>query len=244
MPSPAQIAAARANGAKSRGPNSEEGRRKVAFNAVRHGLTAKTIVLANESREQFQELLDICVAQLQPEGELEFGFVEEFAAARWRLRRFWGVETALLDLEMDRQENAVADAFERIDEPTRLALAFKGLADQSGSLSLLSRYETRYLKAQDRALRNLWEARKVRFAAQPPAVPPAESVEEAAPAEVDTPTPVANHPPEPSELPRYITARDPRDGVFAKRTQDRSLQDGPLHGPPLLPRLPEVRLVP
>jgi hypothetical protein len=159
--------------ARSGGPRTEEGRRRVAFNAVRHGLTAKTVVLGNESEERYQELLGTYIANLQPQGELEVGFVEEIVSAKWRLRRLWGIETALLDVEMDRQEKEVDAEFESIDQAARLALAFRGLADESRSLALLSRYETRLQRTYDRPLTNLREAQKLRSVADQPELAPA-----------------------------------------------------------------------
>jgi hypothetical protein len=155
MRTDAQIAASRANGSLSRGPKTDEGRRKIAFNALRHGLTAKTVVLSNESQEAFQEMFDCLIARYEPYDELEFGFVEEIAACRWRLRRVWGMETAMFDHEMDVQADHIEKTYERIDEQTRKALAMARLADDSKGPSLIARYETRYQRAYNSALKNL-----------------------------------------------------------------------------------------
>jgi hypothetical protein len=52
--SPRRIQAARANGAKSHGPKTDEGKQIASLNAVKHGLTARIVVLQNESEDQYQ----------------------------------------------------------------------------------------------------------------------------------------------------------------------------------------------
>lgn len=112
-------------------------------------------VLANETPEKWQSLLDSCTQRFQPSGELEREIVLELAHSRWRIRRMWTVETGLLDLEMDQQEEQLSQLFDHFDEGTRLACAFKGLADNSRALDLLARYEARTRRSFDRALANL-----------------------------------------------------------------------------------------
>ncbi|MGI8743222.1 MAG: hypothetical protein ACR2NN_11760 [Bryobacteraceae bacterium] len=60
--------------------------------------------------------------------------------------RLWSIQTATLDLEMDRQDSKIRKEFGeqesgKCDERTRQAIAFKSLADESASLHLLNRYE-------------------------------------------------------------------------------------------------------
>jgi hypothetical protein len=78
---------ARANGAKSHGPNTPEGRARSSANSRRHGLTAKTVLLPGESPEHFQLLLQDYVDQFHPATGVEMELVEAMASARWRLRR-------------------------------------------------------------------------------------------------------------------------------------------------------------
>ena len=147
MSSLRRILSSRANGAKSRGPVTPEGKRKVARqNAIRHGLLADCVVLRNESGQAFQALLSHHLDRLAPADGVEFGMIEEMAAAYWRMRRAWAIETRLLDDAVDAQ-NAP-------DELGRIAAAFSGLA-ASPELALLHRYETRLHLMYQRGLHNL-----------------------------------------------------------------------------------------
>ena len=90
---------ARAKGAKSHGPVTPEGRAISSRNSLRHGFTAKSIVLSTESQEDFQSLLDSYIDQFDPQSGIEMELVEAMAAARWRLRRISTIETSLLNNE-------------------------------------------------------------------------------------------------------------------------------------------------
>src|SRR5690242_6931640 len=86
---------------RSGGPRTAEGRARSSMNALKHGLSAKTLLFPNESSVQFAEILDAYHDCLRPQNQVEAGLVAQLAAARWRLRRVWRYETAVLDLEMD-----------------------------------------------------------------------------------------------------------------------------------------------
>jgi hypothetical protein len=89
-----QIDASRANGAKSRGPKTPEGKLASSRNSLRHGVLSKTIVLEDESSETFVELLAALQEEHQPETATEEALIENMAVARWRQMRLWNMETA------------------------------------------------------------------------------------------------------------------------------------------------------
>ena len=153
---------ARRNGALAAGTKSPEGIKKSSVNALRHSLTAKTIVLSNESQTKFDELLESFIRKFQPHDEVELELVTEMVAARWRLRRIWVIQTAGLDHQMDKMEAELSEKFALLTEPTRLSLAFTTMANQEKSLQLLLRYETTYSRAFDRAQKALDKMRKNR----------------------------------------------------------------------------------
>ena len=92
MSSDRKIAANRANGAKSKGPVTPEGKRRSSQNSVRHGVLANTVLLDHEERRFFDELIQGLEADLQPQGTLESTLVETMAVARWRQMRVWATE--------------------------------------------------------------------------------------------------------------------------------------------------------
>jgi hypothetical protein len=125
------------------------------MNAVRHGLTGKTLVLCNESQAQFDALTERYIRKFQPQDEVDMELIEDLVAARWRLQRVRLMQAAALDLEMDRQADEIEASFINIDEPTRVTLAFTKLANAEKSLELFHRYETTYERQYNRTLKLL-----------------------------------------------------------------------------------------
>jgi hypothetical protein len=150
---------ARHNGAQAAGSKSPEGIQKSSMNAMRHGLTAKALVLTNESLDQFTELHKTYLEKFQPQDAVETDLIDQMVAAQWRLRRIWSMQTAALDLKMDQQEAEIAEKFTSIDQPTRATVAFTTLANEEKSLELLLRYEITYTRMYDRAQKALLRLR-------------------------------------------------------------------------------------
>jgi hypothetical protein len=112
-------------------------------------------VLQNENPAAWAELLDICMEQFRPATRYEQIVVEEIAFAKWRLRRLWTMETALLDTEMDEQAEVFVNKYANADESVRKAHAFKSLADKSNTLEQLNRYQTRLERSCERSIKSL-----------------------------------------------------------------------------------------
>jgi len=115
-----QKAASRANGARSRGPKSPEGKARSAQNSIRHGLLARAVVLPGESREKFDSLLNVLNDDLRPQSAIEHLFVGKMAAAHWRQLRIWELEKSGtapqndLEMRLDRQFFRTFDRYLRL----------------------------------------------------------------------------------------------------------------------------------
>ena len=164
--------ASRENGAKSNGPKTEEGKARSSLNSLKHGATAKRVLLNTESLEAFMDLVEGYYDDFQPVKQSECDMVEEMVISKWRQRRDWSNEVALLEVEMDEQTPKIEKEYQQIKHAYRFALAFKNLADTSKALQLNMRYETAHRRAYYRALTGLLQ---LRSAPKPPAEPPAEA---------------------------------------------------------------------
>ena len=147
-------AQSRANGAKSHGPATPEGRARSSRNSLRHGFTAKAVVLEAESPEEYQALLDSFLDRFRPADAVEQELVETMAAARWRLRRLALIESTVLDNHMKKWAKFLDSQLANPSSEDRLAYSFKSLAD-GPTLSLLVRYEAGLTRTFDRALKQL-----------------------------------------------------------------------------------------
>jgi hypothetical protein len=96
--SPARAEASRRNGAKSRGPNTPEGKERSAQNALKHGFRAqKHLVLPGEDAAAFAELEAALIADLAPENALQAALAQRVVAAMWRLARAERIEAGLFE---------------------------------------------------------------------------------------------------------------------------------------------------
>ena len=173
MPSELKSETARANGAKSHGPKTAEGKATSSQNSIKHGLTSRsTIVLQCESADEFQAFLAEHIAIHQPVTPPELELVDQMAVARWRIRRFVCAETVLIDCEMIRNAAAVQKEFTTTDADVHIAMAIRSLIDQSRTLSLMSRYESRHQRVHDKAYAALRELQRLRTRPAPDPEPP------------------------------------------------------------------------
>src|SRR6476646_11034147 len=95
MSSLKQIEANRLNALKSTGPRTEEGKRRSRCNAIRHGLTAETVIVGLEDREDYESFEATIIGDYDPTTAVERELVLRLASVLWRLRRATGIETAL-----------------------------------------------------------------------------------------------------------------------------------------------------
>jgi hypothetical protein len=95
--SSARAEASRRNGAKSRGPKTEEGKARSAQNALKHGMRAqKYVVLPQEDAAEFAGLEATLIAELAPAGgALQTVLARRVAVAAWRLARADRLEVEL-----------------------------------------------------------------------------------------------------------------------------------------------------
>jgi hypothetical protein len=126
-------------------------------------MTARnTFILECERKEEFQEFLAEHIAIHQPVTAPEKELVDQMAIARWRIRRFVTAETVLIECEMVRNRDKVQKEFATLDSHVHIAMAIRSLADESRSLSLMSRYESRHQRVHDKAYAALRELQQSR----------------------------------------------------------------------------------
>jgi hypothetical protein len=94
-----QFEANRRNARKSTGPVTEEGKQRSRCNAVRHGLTAETVIGALEDAEDYQAFEAAIIADYDAQSAVERELVLRLASLLWRLRRATTMETGLFEIQ-------------------------------------------------------------------------------------------------------------------------------------------------
>jgi hypothetical protein len=95
QPKPARIAANRINAQMSTGPRTPEGPAVSSVNALKHGLTGNTVLLASDDAQACQQRLDTYVEQYRALTLEERRLVQSPDDADWRLDRILHLESTI-----------------------------------------------------------------------------------------------------------------------------------------------------
>src|SRR5664279_4573221 len=176
--SPEQLAANRANAAKSTGPRTPQGKTRSAQNARKHGFTASTFAVVRlEELDEVAHLKDDLLAVYQPVNSQELFAIERIALAQQALLRAARLEAGLfttcLNESLDSGDNPVVmmnpDLLAGDIEITRaqnrnylLGEGFHRMAGKSNSWSLFLRYQAQAERHYRRAVEELERLRALR----------------------------------------------------------------------------------
>src|SRR4051812_3549623 len=94
-----QFEANRRNALYSTGPATAEGKQRSRQNAVRHGLTAETVIDSLEDAEDYSAFELSITADYDPQSATERELVLRLASLLWRLRRATAIEAGLFKIQ-------------------------------------------------------------------------------------------------------------------------------------------------
>ncbi len=159
MSTSAQIAANQANAQLSTGPTSETGKTKSSVNAVKTGLTGRTVLLPNEDAVFYEAHVSQFMNSHAPVGDDERNLVQSLADTEWRLLRIPALEMGLY--AVGRLE--FAELFANEDEAARKHLieakVFLAYQRQLNNLSIQENRLRRQREKDTVALRELQQER-------------------------------------------------------------------------------------
>ena len=186
MPTNAQMKANRNNAKQSTGPRTEEGKARVAKNALKHGLLARDTVLPGEDPADFDRQLSALEADIQPGNSLEFELVRQIADAQWRMRRLTRLETGFLAAALDETRRYMEKR-----RPNELRPGYDGetlllgsaMLDRTQAFVHLARYDGHLSRRFFRAVKQLADLRRDTSASPARPAP--------LPAPMPPPTPIA-----------------------------------------------------
>jgi len=242
-----QLAANRANAARSTGPRSPEGKVRSAQNARKHGFTASTFAVVRlEDIHEIAHLRDDAVAVYQPVNSQELFAVERIALAQQCMLRAArlesGVFTTCLNETLDERDRPLIlmgpamceDDIEITKAQNRnycLGEGFQSIARKSNAISLFLRYQAQAERHYRRAIEDFDRLKALR-----PELPN-EPISEAEP-EQTTPTCTASEtnpiPPENS-----VPAPPPDPQSFSPEPEPAAAQAS---GPPAPAKPPRDRI--
>jgi hypothetical protein len=116
-----QFEANRRNALKSTGPRSLDGKRVARRNALRHGLTAETVIDGLEDIEDYRGFEAAIISDYNAETAVERELLLRLALLLWRLRRVIAIETDLFQIQAEilrDRHNELAPACDELPNQT------------------------------------------------------------------------------------------------------------------------------
>jgi hypothetical protein len=117
----ANRAANQANALLSTGPRTADGKQRSSMNALTHGLTSRSPVLATEDPAAFQLHSRQFFDEYQPATPTETQLTQELADTTWRINRIPALEAALLDRAANPPTEQARIDFDIVDAHRALA---------------------------------------------------------------------------------------------------------------------------
>jgi len=145
MSADARINASRANGKKSRGHITPEGKAISSQNRVNHGLFIDSSLLPGEDKKELRKVLARELLEHEPESPIENQIVQKLALYQWKQMRIWAMEVGGHAGEIRNQEGNQLDILSR-DMAYRAYVAYKDTHGDRRCMELLHRYEVSYLR--------------------------------------------------------------------------------------------------
>src|SRR5947209_17185802 len=150
MSSEAQITANRQNAQLSTGPKTEAGKAKSSLNAIKTGLTGRTVLLPSDDAAAYETHLARFFTEYAPANENEQALVQSIADTEWRLLRIPSLEMGIYAVG----HLELASNFQEVEDPqARHALIeAKILLTYQRQLNNLSIQEGRLRRQRDKDL--------------------------------------------------------------------------------------------
>ena len=157
----AKSRAHRRNALRSTGPRTDAGKRRSRCNAVRHGLTAETVIEVLEDPEDYKAFELSVTAGFDAQTAVERELVLRLASLLWRLRRATAMETGLLQIQSEiLREIRQALGIRTKDGPPLLMRSFGSVMEHRVSFSTKNRtsVELMTIRHDNTTLRTIWSA--------------------------------------------------------------------------------------
>lgn len=160
-----QIEANRKN-AKLGGVKTEKGKEISKYNALKHGLLSKEVLLEKEDEQNLVELGKRLRNELKPVGELEMLLADRIVANFWRLRRALEVEKNAMEWRKNYKE--IGFGLDEEPESQKKKKSIRAMIVNEDMEKLL-RYETAIERSIYKALHELQRIQAARAGEKPPA---------------------------------------------------------------------------